>query len=247
MRSGDLWGRRKPIVTRIIRWIVSSAIIGIILQWTRNKRLLLSLVPGKRTSENCHKVVEDVKKRTGGRTDILFTSDEHSPYKEAIGEKYGQEISQPKEPGQEGQFTFNKEMPNDLCYATVSKTRAKGRVVRIVKTIVFGTIELLNSWLVRSTVSTTINTSFVERHNGTDRGKNSRKRRKTYCFSKDWTIHNAISYFVGFSYNFCWPVRTLRVQGEDGKWYQQTPAMSAGLADHIWSIEEWLTYPVRGS
>ncbi len=31
----------------------------------------------KRTSENCHKVVEDVKKRTGGRTDILFTSDEH--------------------------------------------------------------------------------------------------------------------------------------------------------------------------
>ena len=43
-------------------------------------RLLLDVVPGKRTAEHCLQVVEDVQKRTGGRTDLLLTSDEHAPY-----------------------------------------------------------------------------------------------------------------------------------------------------------------------
>jgi hypothetical protein len=46
------------------------------------------------------------------------------------------------------------------------------------------------------------NTSFVERQNGTERGQNSPKARKTYCFSKDWDLHNAASYFIGFRCNF---------------------------------------------
>lgn len=210
-------------------------------------RLLLSLVPGKRTSESCREVVEDVKKRTNGRTDILITSDEHAPYRSAIEDTYGQDIPEPKPMEIGHQTKPKKEMPKDICYATVSKKREKGRVVKIVKTIVFGTMELLESLLARSTVSTTINTSFVERNNGTDRGKNSRKRRKTYCFSKDWDLHNAVSYFIGLSYNFCWTVRTLRVKDVEGYWQVRTPAMAAGLTDHVWSIEEWLTYPVRGS
>ena len=103
---------------------------------------------------------------------------------------------------------------------------------------------LLGGLLKRSTASTTINTSFVERNNGTDRHQNSRKRRKTYAFSKDLAMHRAASYFVGYSYNFCWPVRTLRTPREDGCWRRQTPAMAAGLADHEWSLKEWLTFPV---
>lgn len=47
------------------------------------------------------------------------------------------------------------------------------------------------------------------------------------------------------SYNFCWPVRTLRVKGEGGRWRKRTPAMAAGLADHVWSLSEWVTYPAR--
>ena len=45
--------------------------------------------------------------------------------------------------------------------------------------------------------------------------------------------------------DFCWPVRTLSVKRADGRWQQRTPAMAAGLTDHIWSIEEWATYPAR--
>ncbi|AWM42039.1 hypothetical protein C1280_36975 [Gemmata obscuriglobus] len=48
-----------------------------------------------------------------------------------------------------------------------------------------------------------------------------------------------------FSYNFCWPVRTLRVKGENGRWQKRTPAMVAGSTDHVWSLAEWLAYPAR--
>jgi hypothetical protein len=93
-----------------------------------------------------------------------------------------------------------------------------------------------------SVCSRTINTSFVERH-GTDRGQNSRKSRRSYRFSKDWEVHVVMSYFTAYRSNFCWPVRTLRTKSEDGRWQQRTPAMAAGLADHVWILEEWINFP----
>ena len=208
-------------------------------------RLVLSLVPGKRTAENCEKLVADVKRRTGGRGDILFTSDEHAPYTGALEKVYGQDVPVPKRPGPGRPPKAQKIMPPEMCYGTVRKTREKGLVVEVVRALIFGTAALLDLLLTRSTVSRTINTSFVERNNGTDRGQNARKGRKTYCFSKDWDLHNAASYFIAFSYNFCWPVRTLDVLCNDGKRLKCTPAMAAGLSDHIWSTEEWATYPAR--
>jgi hypothetical protein len=58
--------------------------------------LVLVVEPGKRTAENCEKVVQEVQKRTGGRTDIYFTSDEHAPYEGAIRKAYAQEVPIPK-------------------------------------------------------------------------------------------------------------------------------------------------------
>ena len=109
--------------------------------------------------------------------------------------------------------------------------------------VVLGLKAAIVAALALSKVSKQINTSFVERHNGTDRNRCSRKVRKTYAFSKDWDVHRAASVFSYFSYNFCWPVRTLRVKA-DGRWRQRTPAMAAGLTDHVWSLHEWLTYSV---
>lgn len=208
-------------------------------------RLVLSLVPGKRTAENCAQLVADVKQRTGGRTDLLFTSDEHAPYTGALLQVYGQDVPVPKHPGPGRPPKPVKVMPPEMCYATVRKTRQKGRVVEVVRTLVFGTAAMLDLLLSRSTVSRAINTSFVERNNGTDRRQNARKVRKTYCFSKDWDLHNAASYFIAFSYNFCWAVRTLDLVRDDGTHCKRTPAMAAGLADHIWSTEEWVTCPAR--
>ena len=52
-------------------------------------RLLLCLVPGKREGAACEQVIQEVHDRTAGRTDLLFTSDEHAPYETAIKEVYG--------------------------------------------------------------------------------------------------------------------------------------------------------------
>ena len=123
------------------------------------------------------------------------------------------------------------------------RTREKGRVVEIDYRTVFGTDEQVAAALRESTVSRTVNTSFVERQNGTDRNRCSRKTRKSYCFSKDWEVHRAATCLTMYSYNFCWVVRTLR--RPDGRKGDCTPAMSAGLADRVWTMKEWLTYQIR--
>lgn len=205
--------------------------------------LLLVMVPGKRTEESCRQVVEQVHARTGSRTDLLLTSDEHAPYETAIREVYGVETDVPRKPGPGRPPKPIKVVPPSLGYATVRKTREGGRVTQVFRTLVFGTAAVLAFLLGRSRASETINTSFVERNNGTDRHQNARKGRKTYRFSKLPDVHDAVTFFVAFSYNFCWPVRTLPRTETDGK--SCTPAMSAGLADHVWSVAEWLTFPAK--
>jgi len=107
----------------------------------------------------------------------------------------------------------------------------------------YGTKATVQAALGRSAVSAAVNTVFVERHNGTDRNRNARKVRKRYGFSKDWGVHEALTYFTRYSSNFCWPVRTLRQKGGRKRYRQRTPARAAGLTDHIWSLREWLAYP----
>lgn len=206
-------------------------------------RLVVSVVPGKRTVENTQAVVKDFKARTGGRTMNLITSDEYAPYRQAILEAYGQCVTPPRT-GRPGRPRSPNWVPSpQLRYATVHKTREKGRVVKVETRVIFGSPSDVEAAVKASPVSRHVNTSFIERHNGTDRNRNSRKVRKTYCFSKDWDVHEAVTYYTMYSYNFCWPVRTLATRDRQGQWHDRTAAMSAGLTDHVWSSREWLTLP----
>lgn len=56
-------------------------------------RLLVSVVPGKRTAANTERLVNDFKERTGDRSMNLITSDEYAPYKTAILKAYGEEVT----------------------------------------------------------------------------------------------------------------------------------------------------------
>ena len=163
-------------------------------------RLLLAVVPGERSAENCKKVVQEVYKRTGGKGAMLLTSDAYAPYATAIEEVYGVWVQPQRKPGPGRPPGPRRELPAGLVYATVCKKRQKGRVVEVVRTVVFGMWCLLECWLRRSCVSNTINTSFVERNNATDRRQNGRKQRKTYGFSRDKRMHDAATYFVSYSY-----------------------------------------------
>ena len=203
----------------------------------------MSLVVGKRTEEATHALVRDFHRRTGGRVMRLMTSDEYPVYAAAIQQTYGDVVTPPRtgRPGRPRQP--DTVVPPAVTYATVHKERAGNRVVGVRIRVVFGTVLAVALAVLASAVSRTVNTSFVERHNGTDRGRCSRKVRKSYAFSKDWEVHRAATMFSYLSYNFCWPVRTLRERDGDGRWRSRTPAMAAGLTDHLWSLSEWLTMP----
>jgi len=202
-------------------------------------RLVVSVIPGERTSESAEELVADVKERLGDRTPGLITTDEYAPYEGAILEAFGTEVVPPRtgKPGRPRKPY--KVAPAGLNYATVHKTRKRGRVVDVMRRVIFGTAAAVEAALVNSGASRTVNTSFVERHNGTDRNRNARKVRKTYCFSKDWWVHRAVTFFTMYSYNFCWPVRTLTTRVGEAR----TPAMMARLTDHVWTLTEWIKRP----
>jgi len=205
--------------------------------------LVVSVVPGERTAESIVAVVADFKRRTGGRLMDLITTDGYPAYADALLDAYGETITPPRTGKRGRPKAPYKVAPAGLTYAVVEKSRAKGRVASIATRVVFGTIAAVIAAPGMSRVSRAINTSFVERQNGTDRHRNTRKAGKTYRFSKDWRHHEAVTYLTMYVYNFCWPVRTLRIKDEHGCWQQRSPAMAAGLADHVWSIPEWLAFP----
>jgi IS1 family transposase/transposase-like protein len=202
-------------------------------------RLVVSVIPGERTAESARELVSDVKERLGGRTPALITTDEYAPYEGAILEAFGTQVVPPRT-GKRGRPPKPYTVASaGLNYATVHKVRKKGRVAEVMRRVIFGTAESVEAALANSGVSRTINTSLVERHNGTDRNRNARKVRKTYCFSKDWWVHRAVTFFTMYSYNFCWPVRTLKTEAGVAR----TPAMMAKLTDHAWTLGEWIKRP----
>jgi hypothetical protein len=206
-------------------------------------KLILAVVPGARVAESVEEVVAEVKDRLDDRPPALATSDEYAPYETVIATAFSEVV--PSERTGPGRRPLSPERCLDpgLNYATVHKEREKGRVVAVHRRVVLGSEAAVDQALKGSVCSRTINTSFVERQHATDRGQNARKARRTYRFSKDWRVHEAMTYFTLYRYNFCWVVRTLRIRGEDGRWQRRTPAMAAGLADHVWSLREWLSFP----
>jgi IS1 family transposase len=208
-------------------------------------RLVVAVVPGKRTAANCRKLVAEFHRRTQGRVMRLMTSDQYPSYRIAIHDVYGlrsvpltvlpRPRGRPRPPV--------KRVPPDLNYAVVHKHRENGRVTKVSTEVVFGSEASVAAALRQSAVSKAINTAFVERYHGTDRHRNARKVRGTYRFSKDWQMHEAMTWFTTYSYNFCWPVRTLATRDDDGRRQPQTPAMSAGLSDHVWPLSEWVKLP----
>ena len=73
-----------------------------------------------------------------------------------------------------------------------------------------------------------VSTSFAERQNLTMRMSMRRFARLTNAFSKKIANHSSALALYFMYYNFCRVHQTLRV----------TPAMEAGVSDHVWGIEE---------
>ncbi len=120
----------------------------------------------------------------------------------------------------------------------VVKQRNKGRVVDIHLRVVYGDPTEVLALLEQST-------AYIERTHLTMRHFNSRLVRKTLAFSKLLEMHQAAAAWEDAIYNLTRPpLKTLRREGHNDprrRWKPRTPAMAAGLADHIWTVKELLT------
>jgi hypothetical protein len=175
-------------------------------------KLVLAVVPGARVEENAYTIVVEVKQRVGDSPPPLMTSDEYPADATAIEETFSEPVPAPplRKPGRP-RVVPERRLPDAVVYATVHKERENNHVIAVEQRPVFGTRQALEDILAESAASRRVNPSFLERQNGTDRHRNARKARKTYRFSKDWHVHEAMTYLTMSSYNFCWCVRTLRI------------------------------------
>ena len=168
---------------------------------------------------------------------------------------YG-ELQQPPRRGSRGPLPApRKYPPSDLCYAVVVKERERGRVVKVTTRVVYGTEDQIRTALHNSPVSHAINTSGVERNNLTVRQHSRRMGRKVNAFSKEreyledqLTLAFAYYHFViphrGLRQALSKPIPTKGPHATYKKWKQVTPAMAAGLTDHIWTMDELLSFRV---
>jgi len=182
------------------------------------------------------------KARTDGRPP-LFTSDKLPAYVEALIANYSTPEPPPvnRRPGRPRKQPCRVLDP-ELCYAQVDKRRQQGRVVEGRRRIIFGTPEIITEIL----GSQQINTAYVERDNLTSRQSNGRLVRKTLSHSKKAYYLQHHLDLEDAVFNFVRPHLSLRVALpqpiNSRKWQQRTPAMAAGLTDHIWTLEELLSY-----
>lgn len=207
-------------------------------------KILVAIVPGKRTLENLRKLTQAVHCKSDGHVP-LFTTDEYSSYLDALLWEYGQ-LARVDREGLVGRPSGYSYLiaKHALKYAKVKKTRRNGRIEAIETEISIGTKGKVKQIIDQSPCSKTINISFVERSNLHERLNNRRLTRKTLGFSKAMYMHEAQIWLSMGYYHFVRPHFSLTIPPDDGiNLIQRTPAMAAGVTDHIWSLKELLTFP----
>jgi hypothetical protein len=251
MKPGPLWGKKdkhcdpaRPADRTLGSWwdhVIVDA----------ESRLIVSLVVGRRTSATALATWLDYYARTDGELPLLITTDEYPVYFSTIVSVYGVpkgalELTPEQRVAYDYDGMPEVYFPVEIAYTTVHKERAQGRVVGVEQRIVLGTTKQVEAVLAEGSTAPTINVSYVERWNGTQRHWNARKARKVYTFSKDWVFHVAVTWLVVTAYNWCWTPRTLREQvaAEPARYRQRTPAMVAGLAAAPLTLQQVLTCPV---
>lgn len=171
-------------------------------------KLVPAWLVGERTLDDATVFISDLADRLANR--VQLTTDGHKIYLEAVESTFGGEIDF----AQLHKIYKKDTRPEDTRYTPakcigVDQRRISGRPDR-----------------------KHVSTSYVERQNLTMRMGMRRFTRLTNAFSKKVeNLAHAVSLHY-MHYNFCRPHKTL------SKPYPTTPAMAAGLTDHVWSVEE---------
>ena len=180
-------------------------------------RLWISVEMGRRNFRNIKRVMLDSLQRGGVEHRFLFTTDGFEMYEWAA-----------------------KRLLRGACiYGQVIKKRRENRVVRVDRRLLLGTQAELEEALFYSEDSSTLNTSFIERHNLTIRQGCSYLGRRTPCHARRTEfLEGQVALLLAY-YNFVRPHSALRF----GKTLR-TPAMQAGLTKKRLSFRDVFTSQV---
>ncbi len=183
----------------------------------RDSKLLLAWHMGKRSPEDTREFAERLSHATSGR--FQLTTDGYTPYRNAMPATLG------------GRIDFAQ------LVKVYANSETEGR---------YSPGEVVDTYAVQiegDPDEDFICTSHVERHNLTIRMQIRRYTRLTNAFSKKWTNHEAMLGLFFAYYNFCRVHMTLTEstrEEEERPLRKITPAMAAGLTDHVWSVAELL-------
>jgi IS1 family transposase len=215
-------------------------------------KLLLAIDVGDRTLAMAQRFVHHVAQLLAPDCAPLFLTDGFREYMTALLTHYGYWVQPPRRQDK-GPAPKPRWMPRpQLLYAQVVKTVRRRRLVRVRHRVVFGTLETVNAVL--APLGCQINTAFIERLNLTIRQHVAAvgRRVSTLCKHEAGLRQQLALYHV--YHNFCLPHASLRQplsqprptqgHGSAKTWQPRTPAMAAGLTDHVWTLREMLLFRV---
>jgi len=130
----------------------------------------------------------------------------------------------------------------ELHIGTVIKRTEKKRVVEITRRMTHGLLAQAEKLLLLSHGGISLNTAFIERLNGTFRERLASLTRKSRHAARRLRALETGMYLIGCSYNFCFAHHELSKASHVGS--PCTPAMAAGLTNHVWSVFELLSYHI---
>ncbi len=194
-------------------------------------RLRVGRAIGKTEEAVAHDLMAQLKERGHPDHPPAMATDGKGDYRRALVETWG---DVPAYPGR-GRPPTQKQPQPDWQYVQIIKERSGSRVVDVQITVVYGNPEEVLDLLGG-------HTAYVERTNLTSRQMNGRLVRKSLSYSKQRAALEAACAWEDWVYNLTRTVDTLAMPLRDGqrRWKRQTPAMAAGLTDHIWTIKELL-------
>lgn len=211
----------------------------------RDSRLFISHKEGPRDSDNSEALFMDIEKKRDIDSPLpIFVSDDWDPFEEGLRRVYS--ITEIPAYCGRGRPPKPRLVPRpSLKYAQVIKKKRKNRVVETLGRVVYGDEDEVRRAL-SVDENGVISTSYVERLNLTIRNSLARFIRNGMNFSKDQYVHRRVMDFYQGWYNFCKPHKSLRLPSNNPlrKWDKRTPAMAKGMTDHLWSIEELLTFKI---
>jgi transposase-like protein/IS1 family transposase len=190
---------------------------------------LAGVVQHSRDRVLADRLLQMVRRCACGASQLLICVDGWAAYPKAILRAFTQQVKESIQARQAQMQVWPQ-----LIIGQVIKTQKKYRLVSVKHTLLRGDQQGLEQCLEQSHGGTQINTAYIERFNGTMRERLASLTRKCRHANLRLEPFQWGMYLVGCTYNLCWPHHQLG----------QTPAVAAGLTDHVWSIKQVLTYKV---